>query len=76
MTKIQGNRVGNNEVIWVLREVFTLTGVVGVGGYFSQILLDICHWPLRAPTPSVYSVANYRPHLSHFCGNVNFVMPT
>ena len=30
----------------------------------------MCRWPLRAPI--VYSVANYRPHLSHFWANMYF----
>ena len=31
----------------------------------------------QSPYPIIgYSVADYRPHLSHFCGNVNFVIPT
>ena len=31
----------------------------------------------HSPYPTiVYSVANYRHHLSHFCGNVNFAIPT
>ena len=51
-------------------------GVVHLG----QFLLGMCRWPLRASTYTplviVYSVANYRPHLSHFCGNVNFAIPT
>ena len=35
--------------------------------------------PLASQSPYpiiVYSVANYRPHLSHFSGNVKFVIPT
>ena len=35
--------------------------------------------PLASQSPFpilVYSVANYRPHLSHFCGNENFGIPT
>ena len=35
--------------------------------------------PLASQSPYpilVYSVANYRPHVSHFYGNVNFAIPT
>ena len=35
--------------------------------------------PLASPSPYpiiVYFVANYRPYLSHFWGNVNFAIPT
>ena len=31
----------------------------------------------QSPDPSkVYSVTSYRPHLSHFCENANFAIPT
>ena len=32
--------------------------------------------PLRAPTPLVDFLANYRPHLSHFLENAIFAIPT
>ena len=47
------------------------TGVLGLNfaGYV----------PLASQSPNpviVYSVANFRPHLSHFCADVNFAIPT
>ena len=39
----------------------------GLGIIFAEYVL----LPLRAPAPiTVYSVANYRPHLSHFWANM------
>ena len=49
----------------------------GGGGYLGQVLLGMCRWPLRTPHPIiVYSVANYRPHLSHFWANVIVISRT
>ena len=41
----------------------------GGGGTWVQFLLGMCRWPFRTPFQYpiiVYSVDNYRPHLSHF----------
>ena len=46
------------------------------GGYLGQVLLGMSRWPLRTPTPLVYSVAIYRPHLSHFWANVVVISRT
>ena len=52
------------------------SGGGGGGGYLGYSLMGMCRWPLTAPIPSVvYSVSNYRPHLSHFWANVNFRDP-
>ena len=57
------------------------------GGYVDQILLGMCCWPLRTPTllrsipwliidpMTVYSMANYRPHLRRFGANIIFCDP-
>ena len=44
----------------------------GGRGYLGKFLLGMCRWPLRAPYPIIVysSVANYRPHLSHFWVNM------
>ena len=49
-------------------------GAVPRGGTSVIFLLGMCRWHLRASTPFniVYSVANYRPHLSHFWANMEF----
>ena len=40
------------------------------GGVLGSVLLGMCHWLFRTTYPIiVYSVANYRPHLSHFWAN-------
>ena len=49
---------------------------VGVGGLG---LIFAGYVPLASQSPypiTVYSVANYRPHLSHFWANVIFAIPT
>ena len=41
------------------------------GGGDTWVNFGMCRWALRASTPIiVYSVANYRPHLSHFWANM------
>ena len=50
--------------------------VSGVGGL---VLIFAEYVPLASQSPYpiiVYSVANYRPHLSHFLANVMFAIPT
>ena len=54
-------------------------GGEGVGGGAALGSISVGYVPLASQSPYpiiVYSVANYRPHLSHFCGNVNFAIPT
>ena len=49
----------------------------GGGGTLGSIFAGYVRLASQSPYPIiVYSVANYRPHLSQFCGNVNLVIPT
>ena len=59
---------------YVVRVLTTRPG--GGGGRESMLAAYV---PLASQSPYpiiVYSEANYRPHLSHFCVNVNFAIPT
>ena len=52
-------------------------GEMGGGGALGSILLGYVPLASQSPYPIIdYSVANYRPHISHFCGNVNFAIST
>ena len=43
------------------------------GGALGLIFARVCAVGLQSPYPIiVYSVANYRPHLSHFWANMSF----
>ena len=49
----------------------------GVAGALGSIFAG--YVPLASQSPYliiIYSVANHRAHLNHFCGNVNFAIPT
>ena len=49
----------------------------GGGGLLWSILAEYVPLASQSPDPIIaYFVANYRPHLSHFWGNVNFAIPT
>ena len=50
---------------------------VGGGGLLGSIFAGYVPLASQNPYPIiVYSVANYRPHLSHFWANVIFAIPT
>ena len=54
--------------------VRVLTTRKGEGG---SVLAAYVPLASQSPYPIiVYSEPNYRPHLSHFCVNVNFAIPT
>ena len=58
---------------------FSPGGGGGGGGWFVLGLVFAGYVPLASQSPYsiiVYSVANYRPHLSHFWANVIFAIST
>ena len=37
--------------IMYYNSIYTITMYCNPGGYLGQVLLDMCRWPLRTPTP-------------------------